>query len=394
MTLRELNLQTTSLIFVAAIAGPLSACHKTPEAAGPGEPSVSGDTIRFPANSPQVERLITAPVEEAHQNVLSLPARIVWDEDHTSRIMPPVAGRIDDILVQPGAQVQAGQPLAYLSSPDLGSAQTDAARAQADLEQAERNLRRVSELYDISGVAAKDLEQARFDEARARAEAERTRLRLKSLGAASLVDQRYAVRSPIGGIVVERNTYPGMEWRPDQPGAPLFVVSDPSYLWCWIDAPEQALGLLRPGMKLVLRASAWPQETYKAQIDYIGDALDATSRTVKVRARLRNPEHHLKGEMYVNAELSSKQQGLLDVPAKAVFLSAAGQQVFVRTGAGLYTRKTIHPVSFSDQWVSVAEGLNRGDEIVVDGELYLEKLLQDNSASGPDAAAQPAPAGR
>jgi membrane fusion protein, heavy metal efflux system len=375
----------------------LTACSKTLEPAPADEPVIAGTTVSFPAKSPTARRLLTAPVVAAQENVLSLPARIVWDEDHTSRIVSPVAGRLDEIMVQPGSPVKAGQALAYLNSPELGSAQTESTRAQAELAQYEHNLVRANELFAVSGVAAKDVEQAQLDLARARAEAERTSLRLKSLGAANAVDQHYVLRSQIAGMVVERNTNPGMEWRPDQPGAPLFVVSDPTYLWCWIDAPERSLNMLRPGMKVVLRSSAWPQETFKAEIDHIGDALDATSRTIKVRARLRNPERHLKGEMFVTAELTSKARGALDVPAKAVFLNNEQQLVFVKTAEGKYARKTIVPVASNEDWVSITQGqgLNKGDEVVVDGALYLEKLVEESSAqSGTNAASQSASANK
>lgn len=373
----EFHLCTTALC-IAAFAVLLTACGKTPSPLPADEPVVSGNTIHFPAGSLTAQRLITAPVVSAQKSVLRLPARIVWDEDHTSRITSPIAGRLDEIKVQAGSPVKPNQPLAYMSSPELGSAQTEAARAQAEAAQAERNLARATDLYAVSGVAAKDLEQAQVDLERTHAEAERTRLRLKSLGADSTVDQRFALRSPIAGMVVERNTNPGMEWRPDQPGAPLFVVSDPTYLWCWIDAPEQVLSMLHPGMKVILRASAWPQETFKAQIDYVGDALDPASRTIKVRARLRNPERHLKGEMYVTAELTTQAYGVLDVPAKAVFLANNKQQVFVKT-EGQFIRKTITPVASNEQWISIEQELNKGDEVVVDGALYLQKLLEENS---------------
>jgi cobalt-zinc-cadmium efflux system membrane fusion protein len=392
MIQKELRLRTTAALFIAASAVLLTACGKTPTPLPSDDPVVSGSTIRFPSDSAAVHRLLTAQVMPAQESVLSLPARIVWDEDHTSRITSPIAGRLENIVVQPGSLVQANQPLAYLNSPELGSAKTESARAQAELAQAERNLARTRDLLAVSGVAGKDLEQAQLDLERARAEAERTSLRIKSLGATSTVDQLFALRSPIDGVIVERNTNPGMEWRPDQPGAPLFVVSDPTYLWCWIDAPERALNMLHPGMKVTLRASAWPEETYKAQIDYIGDALDATSRTIKVRARLRNPERHLKGEMYVTAELTSQAHGVLDVPAKAVFLNNEEQQVFVKTAEGQYTRKTIVPVASNELWTSIAQGLNKGDEVVVDGALYLQKLLDENSRSGATVVSQAAPA--
>ncbi len=389
MTNVELRFRTTLLVAVHAVL--LTACSKTPESLPDKGLTVSGNAISFPASSLTAQRLLTAPVMPAQESVLSLPARLVWDEDHTSRITSPIAGRVNEIVVQAGAAVSPGQPLAYLSSPELGSAQTESTRAQAELAQAERNFARIKDLFAVSGVAGKDLEQAQLDLTRARAESERTHLRLKSLGADSAVDQRYTLRSPIAGVVVERNANPGMEWRPDQPSAPLFVVSDPTYLWCWIDAPEHALNVLRPGMKAILRTSAWPQETFIAQIDYVSDALDPSSRTIKVRARLLNPERHLKGEMYVTAELTSQAHGLLDVPAKAVFLNDGEQGVFVKTAEGQYSRKTIIPVFIGTQWVSIAQGLSKGDEVVVDGALYLQKLLDEHSQSVANAAPQAAP---
>lgn len=384
----KLRIRTTAMFFIVVYAILLTACSKTPAPLPADEPVVSGSTVRFPAGSSMAQRLLTAPVVSAHESVLSLPARIVWDEDHTSRITSSVAGRINEIVGQTGSLVSSNQPLAYLISPELGSAQAESARAQAELMQAERNLARIKELSAANGVAGKDLEQAQLDLVRAHAEAERTRLRLKSLGADSTVDQRYTLRSPIAGVVVERNANPGMEWRPDQPGSLLFVVSDPTYLWCWIDAPERALNMLHPGMKVTLHSSAWPQETFKAQIDYVSDALDPTSRTVKVRARLRNPERHLKGEMYVTAELTRQARGELDVPAKAVFLDNGVQQVFAKTAEGQYTRKTIAPVATSDQWVSIAQGLKMGDEVVVDGALYIQKLLEEAAPRGADTVPQ------
>jgi cobalt-zinc-cadmium efflux system membrane fusion protein len=371
--------RTIAAFHIAALVILLTSCGKEPEQSPIKEVIVAGSTVRFSPNSLTIQRLLTAPVVPAHESVLRLPARIVWDEDHTSRVVSPLAGHLDNVLVQIGSAVKANQPLAYLSSPELGNAQTESVRAQTDLAQAERNLSRIKDLAEAGVVAGKDLEQARADLERTRAEATRSSLRLRSMGATNMVDQRFAIRSPIAGVIVERNTNPGMEWRPDQPGMPLFVVSDATYLWCLIDAPERAFGMLQPGMKVMLRTSAWPQEVFEAKIDHVSDALDPASRTIKVRARLRNAERHLKGEMYVTAELNTQSHGVLDVPAKAVFLNNDTQQVFVKTAEGQYTRKTIVPVFANDQWVSIEQGLNKGDEVVVDGALYLEKMLEEEA---------------
>ena len=154
MISHKLPLRLTTALCMAAQVLLLTACSKTPEPLPADEPVIAGTTVSFPAKSPTARRLLTTPVVAAQENVLSLPARVVWDEDHTSRIVSPVAGRLDEIMVQPGSPVKAGQALAYLNSPELGSAQTEAARAQAELAQYERALSRANDLYAVSGVAA------------------------------------------------------------------------------------------------------------------------------------------------------------------------------------------------------------------------------------------------
>ena len=371
----------------------LAACHKVevPPAAAEMQPLVTGNSIKFAANSPITQRLITAPVVSAQQNVLKLPGRIMWDEDHTARISSPVAGHLTSVLVQTGATVKAGQPLAYLSSPDIGSAQADAEKAKTDLAQAARNHSRDKELADAGIIAGKDLEQAQSDLARNRAEAVRAEVRLKSLGGSNAVDQRYTIKSPIAGILVERNTNPGMEYRPDQAIPSLFVVTNPSYLWCWIDAPEESVSAFKKGMKLTMSTNAFPNKTFDATVDFIADSLDPISRSLKARAKLRNSDNLLKAEMFVNVMLTTDLANTLDVPAKAVFLKNGMQMIFIKTKDNVYLRKTIQPIASNEQWVSVADGLNKGDEVVLDGSLYLEKILED---AAPHAASLTLPANK
>ena len=383
----------THTLIAVALASALSACDKKTEAEQqPADtPLISENSVTFAAKSMLEQRLITAPVVSSKDNSLSLPARLTWDEDHTAHITSPVAGHLTDVMVQIGAQVKANQALAHLSSPDLGAAQADVERARSDLIQAERNVARNKDLASAGIIAGKDLEQAQSELSRIKAESVRAEIKLKSLGASVNVDQRFTIKSPINGIVVARNTNPGMEWRPDTATQPLFIVSDPSYLWCWIDAPEQAIGSLHQGMKVKLHSSAWPNETFEGQIDFIEDALDPASHTLKARAKVRNTSLKLKSEMYVTAEFSNNAQDTLDIPAKAVFLKDDSKMVFVKTAAGVFTRKVITPLATGDEWVSIADGLNKGDLVVVDGALYLERLIEEDRTPRPENPTEKTP---
>ncbi len=382
-----------SRFFPVLVAASLlfSGCKQSNEvAASPDEPKVLGLSVRFDPQAAAVARLQTAAVDAAHATKLAFPARITWDEDHTSHLVPPVSGRLFDISKAGvlGAAVKQDEILAHIQSPEVGAAQAESMNALSALEQAEKNYTRVHELAADQGASMKDLEQAKADFEHAKAEAARAQLRLKVLGInSSSVDQQLAVRSPIAGVVVERNTNPGMEWRPEQSGGAMFTVTDPTYLWCQIDVPEKEIEKLHTGLKVSLHSNAWPQESFEAVIDNIGDSVDVSSRTIKVRAHLRNENRHLKNEMYVTAELLTDAMGVFDIPAKAVFLNKSEQQVFVKTAVGAFTRKTIEPVAANEQWVSIAQGLDKGEEVVVDGALYLEKILE--AAAAPPAADRP-----
>jgi cobalt-zinc-cadmium efflux system membrane fusion protein len=372
----------THSLMVVTIFSMLTACQKiTKTEDAPNDvPNISENAVHFSANSSLKQNLITAPVISSQENIISFPARIAWDEDHTARITSPISGRLIDVLVQVGTPVKVNQALAHLSSPDMGSAQADMAKAMSDLAQAERNHARSKDLVEAGIIAGKDFEQAQTDLLGNRAEAKRAEVKLRSLGATYDVDQKFTIRSPIPGVMVERNTNPGMEWRADQSSSPLFIVSDPTYLWCWIDAPEQAISSINKGTQVTLRSSAWPNETFNAQIEFIQDALDPVSHTLKVRAKLRNVDLKLKAEMYVTAQLSKMSNNTLDIPAKAVFLKESAKMVFVKSAEGVYTRKVIVPITSNDEWVSISSGLNKGDEVVLDGALFLEKLFEENKS--------------
>lgn len=358
----------------------LTACHEPSktESSPTSELTISNNTVSFLSSSSLKQSITTVPVISSQENIVNFPARITWDEDHTARISSPISGRLVDVLVLAGTPVKVNQALAHLSSPDMGSAQADVAKAKSDLAQAERNYSRNKDLAEAGVIAGKDFEQAQTDLLSSKAEAARAQVKLRSLGATNDVDQKFTIKSPIAGLIVERNTNPGMEWRSDQASLPLFIVSDPTYLWCWIDAPEQAISSIHKGMQVTLRSSAWPNEVFNAQIDFIQDALDPVSHTLKVRAKLRNLDLKLKSEMYVSAQLSKVDNTSLDIPAKAVFLNESTKMVFVKISEGVYTRKTIVPIASNDEWVSVSSGLNKGDEVVLDGALFLEKLFEEN----------------
>ena len=123
----------THTLIAVTLLSVLTACDKPSKTddAPTNEPTISKNTISFPSNSSLKQSLTTAPAISSQENISNFPARITWDEDHTARISAPITGRLVDVLVQAGDHVKVNQALAYLSSPDMGSAQADVAKAKS-----------------------------------------------------------------------------------------------------------------------------------------------------------------------------------------------------------------------------------------------------------------------
>lgn len=358
----------------------VAACGQKPDDVPPAQPVINGERISFPKDGKQTVLLKSAPADANFATTITVPGRLAWNEDRTSRIFSPVGGRVVALPAVPGQAVKSGQMLAGISSPDFGQAQAEVRRAETDLTLADKSLSRAQELHAAGVIAEKDVHAALADQARAQAERDRTLAREKLYGksSGSAVDQQFRLTSPIAGIVVERNVNPGQEVRPDQaqPGnPPLFVVTDPTLLWAQLDLPESLLGAVRPGMNIVLRAGAFPDEKFPARIEFVADAIDPASRTVKARASVANAERRLKSEMFVNAELATPVDAAPKVPASAVLLLGDKQFVFVDLGDFVYERRPVVADEIRLGLMRVRSGVKPGEKLVVEGGLLLQQLL-------------------
>ena len=365
------------------LAMTLAACGKHEAEPASDAPQVHGQTVQFPASVKTLPGIATTPVKLGGERMLSLPGRLGWNEDRTVRVSTPFAGRVTGILVQPGVTVKAGQPLATMVSTDFGVAQADARKAAADQSVAAKALSRQRELYDAGVIAQKDLEQAQADAARASADLQRTQAALRQYGAmgAGGVNDSFSLRSPIDGLVVERNINPGMELRPDQPpAAPLFLITDPTSLWAQVDAAETDLSLFKPGVAVQLTTAAYPGETFTGTVVKIADYVDPTSRSIKVRLAVPNADRRLKAEMFVTAKLQAASFSGIAVPSKAVFLAENRNYAFVRSGQNTFERRALKLGVSLPGTTEVLEGLKEGDAVVTDGNLYLQDILRDATA--------------
>ena len=371
------------IIIPLALCLSLVACSGEPEATREAAIKVDGERVML-TEPDKADFLKLATVDRNQGGTLRLPGRLVWNEEKTVRVFPQLGGRVQSIAVDVGNVVKTGQALAVLSSPDYGQAQADAHKAQADAQLATQALTRSRELREAGVVAEKDWQQAQAEASRAQAEAARAGQRLAGLGGDG--NGAYTLRSPLAGVVVERNVNPGMEFRPEQAAAPLFVITDPSSLWLQLDASEADLGNLKPGEVFAIESKQYPGERFKGVIRHVADFVDPVSRTIKVRGEVANADRRLKGEMFVQGLVELPALPVLRVPAAAVFLLGNQRSVFVEEGPGRYRRQLVEAGGEREGWIAVQSGLKEGEKVVIEGNLHLLKFFKLAPKVAPQAA--------
>ncbi|MCJ0765636.1 efflux RND transporter periplasmic adaptor subunit [Variovorax terrae] len=364
-----------------ALALLLNGCNEAappppPEAAAP---IMQNNQLRFTPGHPQLALLGLTAAAPGRAITVELPARLVWNEERTQRIYPAFAGRVTAIRADVGQAVQPGTPLAQLASPDFGQAQADTARAQVDVRLTQKALQRQRELFEAGIVARKDLEQSEADAARAQAESLRAEARTRLYSSGSSVNQQLSLNASIAGTVVERNLNPGQELRPDQsgPGVPaLFVISDPTSLWVQIDARESEAGTLRAGTSFELSLPALPGQKFEGRVTAASDFIDPSTRTIKVRGVVANPERRLKAEMLATARVERQLGSGVLVPASAVVLRGVTQWVFVQVQPGVFEPREVQLGYEGPKEVVVAGGLEVGEQVVSSNALLLARLFR------------------
>lgn len=359
---------------------------------------VEQNNLIFTVGDPQLRALGVQQARERDKAVLHLTGKLVWNEDVTTNVFSPLAGRVASIKGGRGQKVKVGDELARITSPDFGQAQADAVKSEADLALAKRVLDRTRDLLKQGVLPQKELDTAvnAFDDAQSERDRAVERLAVWG-GRGGDVNGAFALKAPMDGVIVDRNVQPGQEVRSDQMlagmavvAAPLFVISDPESLWVHLDVSEEDLSNLKVGQKLEIRSRAYGEKIFPGELTVIGQSLNPDTRTVVAKGAVSNPERLLKAQMYVNVNVITQVPKMPQVPLKAVFLREGKPCLFVRTSDHTFEMRPVTTGAEDSGYVFVSKGLKADESVVSEGALVLESLLDANISTANSGAEKPA----
>ena len=307
---------------------------------------------------------------------------VTYDANHASVIAPRAEGRVISVRADLGQRVGTGTVLATLESAEVGETRGTLEQARAALDVARQNFEREKRLYEQSISSQKELIEAEGEYRSAQAEFNSAAARLRSFGA-SLGGEgaEYALVSRVAGTVVERNAMPGQIAGPE---TNLFTVADLRRLWMTVDVYESDVARVRQGAVARVSPRALPGETFLGRVSFAGGVVDETSRTIKVRVTIDNPNLRLRPGMFAQVRIdapasaarSAPAAGPVVVPELAVQDLNGRMVVFVPGRApGEFVVREVTLGERTAGMVAITEGLRPGDAFVVGGAFQLKSEL-------------------
>ena len=320
------------------------------------------------ASSSYIRVESAAPAERNAER--SLVARIAFDDRKLAAMGPPVQGRVSSIDVVPGDHVDKDALLLTLRAPDIAAASAQLTEAKNARLLAERNADRAKLLLDKGAGSQAEAQQADSALAQSRAEEQRAGAVLAALGG-SHGSNEYQLRSPIAGVVVERNVAVGTEVHADQ-DKPLITVADLSTLWVLADVYEQDLPRIRIGDEARVHVPAFPDLEPVGRITYVGNTLDPITRVAVARIEIPNPGLSLRPGMFAKVQVKGLSDGVVDVPLAAVLARRDQFFVFTRNPNGTFAQREVRPGEQHGQHVQILSGLAPGEPVVTEGAILLD----------------------
>jgi cobalt-zinc-cadmium efflux system membrane fusion protein len=361
-----------------------------------------GDLPRYVPTAAEWASLTVEPVsEKVFRAERITEGKIAVNEESSTPIFSPYAGRVIKLLVKPSDMVERGQPLFVVEATDTVQALNDFVTALGALNTARSKLnlaqiveKRANDLYAGKAVPLKDWQQSQADltgaqndlrSAETALEAAHNRLRIlgRSEDQISTFQQTRQmsadtpIYSPIGGTVIQRKVGPG-QFINSGASDPVFIVGDLSSVWLTAFVRESEASGVAVGQQVSFSLLALPGSEFKARIDFVSAAIDPSTRRLLVRATIDNKDGLFKPEMFANVTIyAGGDHPSIGVPKRALIYEGDHVHLWVVHDDKSIELRQIETGLTNGDLVEARANLQAGEKIVTRGSLFI-----DRAASG------------
>ena len=379
---------SVGVLLTAALIGAahFSAKADSSAASKAGAPAQRPDPDIVELTDAQLGLISIGPVSEQSFPVLTeAVGNIDFNEDMAAQVFPPYQGRIVKLFAMMGDNVKRGQPLLTIESPDLIQAESSLIAAGGVLDLTTHALERAKGLFEVQGMAQKDLQQAVSDQQTAEGALKAARDAVAVFGKSEpdidrmvrtrTIDPYLVVPSPITGRVTARAAAPGDFVQPGTAPAP-YSVADISRIWMSASVSESDMPLVRKGQKIQVSLLAFPGRVFEGETFMVGSMVDPQLHRGLVRAEIDDARHELLPGMFASFVIvTGAPVRAVAVPMDSVVREGDGSMtVWLATDAHHFTRKTVKVGLQHAGYDQILDGVASSARIVTKGAVFLDNL--------------------
>ena len=194
------------------------------------------------------------------------------------------------------------------------------------------------------------------------------------------------IRAPRSGVIIAKTAVLG---NLVNVGETLFTIGDLSKVWFSGDLYPEDLSKVKKGQDVMINVTG-SNKALSGKVSFISPIVDPTTRSIKIRALMDNPNGALRGDMYVQGGIILSKNRALLVPTKSIIRTAEGDVIFKRSTAPSIEKKlesvefkktAVHVGSEHQGLTAITEGIQNGDEVVSEGGWLLDAALNSSDKS-------------
>jgi cobalt-zinc-cadmium efflux system membrane fusion protein len=354
-----------------------------------GAPRAPGDAVELSeAELGMID--IGAVSEQAFPLERQAVGSIDFNEDMAAQVFPPYQGRIVKLFAKIGDNVTRGQALLAIESPDLIQADSNLIAAAGVLDLTTHALERAKQLFEVQGMAEKDLQQAISDQQTAEGALKAARNAVAVFGKSEAeidrmvktraIDPYLVVPSPISGRITARTAAPGDFVQPGNLPAP-YAVADISRIWLNASVTESDMPLVHTGQHIRVAVMAFPGRAFEGEISTVGATVDPQLHRGLIRAEIEDPKHELLPGMFASfvIELGSPLSAAA-VPLDGVVREGDGTMtVWIASDRHRFTKRSVKVGLEHAGYDQILEGVRPGEPVVIKGAVFLDVLAGGDS---------------
>jgi cobalt-zinc-cadmium efflux system membrane fusion protein len=306
----------------------------------------------------KIDTVRMTPITDA----ITLTGMVDFNQDNQVNIFPLVSGMVQNVTVQLGDVVKQGQALATVRSSEMAGYENNMIVAETNVKSTQKQLEATKDLFK-SGLSSQ-LElinaQTAYDQAVAQLQMAQRVLKINGNNRQGI----YEIKSPINGFIVQKNITNNTMIRTDN-GTNMFTISDLKNVWIQANVYESNISRVHVGDEVNVTTLSYPDKVFKGKVDKMLNVLDPSSKVMKVRVVLPNPEYLLKPQMFASVNvLNPLGKEALTVSSHALMFDHSQYYVLIYNSNKDVRITPVQVLGSNGDQTYISAGLKEGDKVI------------------------------